>query len=61
MIQQSSQLLKVILAVLVLLLSGCAGTVSNMRAAPVSSAVVAPEKDKAIVIFARLSGMGFAI
>ena len=46
---------------LVLLLTGCAGTVKNMREVPEGSASLAPQKDKAMVVFMRPSGMGFAI
>ena len=46
---------------LVLLLTGCAGTVKNMREVPEDSASLAPQKDKAMVVFMRPSGMGFAI
>ena len=49
------------LAVLTFLVSGCAGTVSNMREVPVGSSTVVPEKGKAVVVFARPSGLGFAI
>lgn len=50
-----------ILVVLTLLLSGCAGTIKNMREVPAGSAEVVPEKGKAVVVFMRPSGMGFAI
>lgn len=50
-----------ILFVLALLLSGCAGTVKNMREVPAGSAEVVPEKGKAVIVFMRPSGMGFAI
>lgn len=50
-----------ILLVLALLLSGCAGTVKNMREVPPGSAEITPEKGKAVVVFMRPSGMGFAI
>lgn len=50
-----------ILMVIALLLSGCAGTVKNMREVPAGSAEVTPEKGKAVVVFLRPSGVGFAI
>jgi hypothetical protein len=49
------------LAALSLLLAGCAGTVTNMREVPVSEAPTAPEPGKALVVFMRPSGLGFAI
>lgn len=51
----------VALLLAVLAISGCAGTISNMRHVPVESAPVGPAKDKALVVFSRPSGMGFAI
>lgn len=42
-------------------LAGCAGTVTNMREIPVSQAPAAPEPGKALVIFMRPSGLGFAV
>lgn len=49
------------LLVVVLFLSGCAGSIKNMREVPAGSAEVTPGKDKAVVVFMRPSGMGFAI
>lgn len=49
------------IAALTLFVSGCAGTVSNMREAPAGSEVIVPEQGKSVVVFARPSGMGFAI
>ncbi|MCF6353813.1 MAG: hypothetical protein L3J26_01710 [Candidatus Polarisedimenticolaceae bacterium] len=46
---------------LALFLSGCAGTVKNMRIVPPDRVVVAPEEGKARVVFMRPSGLGFAI
>jgi hypothetical protein len=43
------------------LLSGCAGTVTNMREVPAAAPPPAPEPGKALVIFMRPSGLGFAI
>ena len=43
------------------LLAGCAGTVTNMREISVSQAPAAPEPGKALVIFMRPSGLGFAV
>jgi len=46
---------------LALLLSGCAGTVKNMRTVPPDRIVTAPEEGKSMVVFMRPSGLGFAI
>ena len=43
------------------LLAGCAGTVVNMREIPASQAPAAPEPGKAMVVFLRPSGLGFAV
>jgi len=44
------------------LLGGCAGTVKSMREAPVEKSVsMRPEPGKALVVFMRPSGMGFAV
>ncbi|HSC93943.1 MAG TPA: hypothetical protein VLC73_03160 [Burkholderiales bacterium] len=43
------------------LMSGCAGTISNMREVPPGSAITAPEPGKAVVVFTRTSGFGAAI
>ena len=53
--------LAVCFLVLPALLAGCAGTVTNMREIPVSQAPAAPEPGKAMVIFMRPSGLGFAV
>ena len=50
-----------IFVVLALLISGCAGTVKNMREVPAGSTAVVPEEGKAVIVFMRPSGMGFAI
>jgi len=50
-----------ILLMLVFLFSGCAGSIKNMREVPAGSAEVTPEKGKAVVVFMRPSGMGYAI
>ena len=55
------KLLAVCFLVLPVLLAGCAGTVTNMREIPVSQAPAAPEPGKAMVIFMRPSGLGFAV
>lgn len=44
-----------------ILMSGCAGTVSNMRMLPAGSTVMPPEPNKALVVFSRTSGVGFAV
>jgi hypothetical protein len=49
------------LLVLAFFVSGCAGTVKNMREVPEGRAEVTPESGKAMVVFMRPSGMGFAI
>ena len=44
------------------LLGGCAGTVKSMREAPVEKSVaMKPEPGKALVVFMRPSGLGFAV
>lgn len=49
------------LLILGLLLSGCAGSIVNMREVPPDKAVTGPEQGKAMVVFMRPSGLGFAI
>jgi hypothetical protein len=51
------------LAVLVaaVLATGCAGTIKNMRELPADAALPAPAPGKALVVFMRPSGMGYAI
>ncbi len=46
---------------LAVLLSGCAGTVSNMRAVSADQVTDTPAEGKAMVIFLRPSTLGFAI
>lgn len=46
---------------LALLLSGCAGTVKNMRTVSPDNIAATPEKGKSMVVFMRPSGIGFAI
>jgi hypothetical protein len=46
---------------LLFLLAGCAGTVVNMREIPVAQAPAAPDPGKAMIVFMRPSGLGFAI
>jgi len=48
-------------AALTLLLSGCAGTVKNMRTVPPDEIVSSPEEGKAMVVSMRPSTLGFAI
>jgi hypothetical protein len=43
------------------LLSGCAGTVKNMREVPPDKAGYAPTPETAVIVFMRPSTMGFAI
>ena len=44
-----------------LLISGCAGTVKNMGVVPADRVAAAPAGGKAMVVFMRPSGLGFAI
>jgi len=46
---------------LTLLLTGCAGTVKNMREVSPEKIVDTPEKGKSLIVFMRPSGFGFAI
>ena len=46
---------------LALLLSGCAGTVKNMRTVPPDQVDFAPDEGKSMVVFMRPSTLGFAI
>lgn len=50
-----------IFAVVALLITGCAGTIKNMQEVPAGSAAVVPEEGKAVIVFMRPSGLGFAI
>lgn len=56
-----SFLLYISLLVFVSFLSSCAGTIVNMREVPPDKVVTAPESGKALVVFMRPSGFGFAI
>ena len=49
------------LAAFALLLAGCEGTVQHMRAVPAEAAPAAPQPGKALVVFMRPSGLGFAV
>lgn len=49
------------LASLALLLSGCEGTIRHMREVPAAAPAVVPEAGKAMVVFMRPSGLGFAV
>lgn len=44
-----------------LLISGCAGSVRNMRVVPPDSIVTGPEEGKALLVFLRPSSIGYAI
>jgi hypothetical protein len=44
-----------------LLVSGCAGTVKNMSTVPQERIVTSPAEGKAMLVFMRPSGLGFAI
>ena len=56
-----TRILGITLAALALLLAGCEGTIRHMREVPAAAAPVAPEPGKAMVVFMRPSGLGFAI
>ncbi len=47
--------------VLILFLSGCAGSVKNMEAVSSENIVTTPESGKSLVVFMRPSGFGFGI
>lgn len=47
--------------VLGLLLSGCAGSVKNMRELPADAPAATPQAGEAMVVFMRPSGVGFAV
>jgi len=49
------------LAAIALLLTGCEGTIQHMREVPAAAAPVVPAPGKAMVVFMRPSGLGFAI
>jgi hypothetical protein len=49
------------MTLLALLLSGCAGTVKNMRPVPPDKVIASPEEGKAMVVFMRPSSLGAAI
>lgn len=49
------------LAAFALLLTGCEGTIQHMREVPAAAPPVVPEPGKALVVFMRPSGLGFAI
>ena len=50
-----------LLLMLSLVLSGCAGSIQNMRKVPPGKVMTAPEKGKSMVVFMRPSGMAFGI
>jgi len=50
-----------LLLLVALLVSGCAGSVKNMSVVPQDQAHFAPEPGKAMVVFMRPSGIAFAI
>lgn len=49
------------MTIIVLLLTGCAGTVKNMHPVSPDNIVVSPEEGKSMVVFMRPSTFGFAI
>ena len=55
------RLLGLIAIFVAILISGCAGTIKNMREVPAGNPVLAPQSDEAMVVFMRPSGLGFAI
>lgn len=50
-----------LLLALALLVSGCAGTVKNMREVAPGAAAGVPDPGKAVVVFMRPSGLGYAV
>jgi hypothetical protein len=50
-----------ILVFVALLLTGCAGSIKNMRELPADSPIAKPQQGESMVVFMRPSGMGFAI
>lgn len=54
-------MLSVLIAVVALFFTGCAGSVKNMTPLAPSQVVTVPAQDKAMVIFMRPSSMGYAI
>jgi hypothetical protein len=50
-----------LLFVVAVFLSGCAGTVKNMRAVPPEGVTATPEEGKSMVVFMRPSGLGFGV
>ncbi len=59
--KENRVLLYCTMILLVLFLSGCAGTVKNMRPVPPDKVVSSPGEGKAMVVFMRPSTLGFAI
>lgn len=57
-IKNSVLLLQLLLSLL--LLTGCAGSVKNMRQVPAEQAIYAPKSDQALIVFMRPSSLGFA-
>lgn len=56
-----TRLSSIALAAFALGLAGCEGTVQHMREVPAAAAPAAPEPGKAMVVFMRPSGLGFAV
>jgi hypothetical protein len=46
---------------IVVLLSGCAGSIKNMRELPADAPALKPQQGEAMVVFMRPSGVGFAV
>lgn len=44
-----------------ILMSGCAGSISNMKELPAGTTVASPGPGESLVVFTRTSGVGFAI
>ena len=51
----------IVMVIILLVLSGCAGTSNKMRPVPPDSVVTAPDNGQAMVVFMRPSSFGFAI
>jgi len=59
--QRACRILAILAIAAAPLVTGCAGTVKNMRELPAASAAPTPQPEKAMVVFMRPSGVGFAI
>ncbi|MEN8170207.1 MAG: hypothetical protein ABFS08_08295 [Pseudomonadota bacterium] len=50
-----------LILLLFVLLSGCAGSIKNMREVPASEVHITPQPGKAMIVFMRPSSIGFAV